>query len=110
MLRNMCNAACSIAHFIICIRLFLGKMHSYWFKGIEILQGRRQHGEKVGYCYPSRLEKTLYKWDINVPLVTKELRDFLLHLLSIKLYLLVKKRATVQFAEPTQSAPSHMIS
>jgi hypothetical protein len=29
--------------------------------------------EKVGYYYPSGLEKTLYKWDIYVPLVTKEL-------------------------------------
>jgi len=28
-------------------------MHSDWFNGIEILQGRWQHGEKVGYCYPS---------------------------------------------------------
>jgi hypothetical protein len=34
-------------------------MHSDWFNGIEILQGRWQHGEKVGYCYPSELEKTL---------------------------------------------------
>jgi hypothetical protein len=48
-------------------------MHSDWFNGIEILQGRWQHGEKVGYCYPSGLEKTLYKWDIYVPLVTKGL-------------------------------------
>jgi len=32
-------------------------MHSDWFNGIEILQGRLQHGEKVGYCYPSILEK-----------------------------------------------------
>jgi hypothetical protein len=39
-------------------------MHSDWFNGIEILQGRRQHGEKVGYCYSSGLEKTLCKWDI----------------------------------------------
>jgi hypothetical protein len=39
-------------------------MHSDWFKGIEILQGRWQHGDKVGYCYPSGLEKTLCKWDI----------------------------------------------
>jgi len=46
-------------------------MHSDWFNGIEILQGRLQHGEKVGYCYPSGLEKTLCKWDIYVPLVTK---------------------------------------
>jgi len=65
----------SIAHSIICTRLFRGKMHSDWFNGIEILQGRRQHGEKVGYCYPSGLEKTLCKWDIYtyVPLVTKGL-------------------------------------
>jgi len=62
-----------IAHSIICTRLFRGKMHSDWFKGIEILQGRWQHGEKVGYCYPSGLEKTLCKWDIYVPLVTKVL-------------------------------------
>ena len=48
-------------------------MHSDWFNGIEILQGRWQLGEKVGYCYPSGLEKTLFKWDIYVPLVTKVL-------------------------------------
>ena len=64
---------CSIAHCIICKRLFRGKTHSDWFDGIEILQGRWQHGEKVGYCYPSGLEKTLCKWDIYVPLVTKGL-------------------------------------
>ena len=29
--------------------------------------------KKVGYCYPSGLEKTLCKWDIYVPLVTKGL-------------------------------------
>jgi len=28
-------------------------MHSDWFNGIEILQGRWQNGGKVGYCYPS---------------------------------------------------------
>jgi hypothetical protein len=49
-------------------------MHSDWFNGIDILQGRWQHGEKVGYCYPSGLEKTLCKWDIHVPLVTKGLK------------------------------------
>jgi len=48
-------------------------MHSDWFNGIEILQGRWQHGEKVGYCYPSGLEKTLCKWGIYVLLVTKGL-------------------------------------
>jgi len=63
----------SIAHSIICTRQFHGKMHSDWFNGTEILQGSRQHGEKVGYCYPSRLEKTLCKWDVYVPLVTKGL-------------------------------------
>jgi hypothetical protein len=41
-------------------------MHSDWFNGIEILQGRWQHGEKVGYCYPSGLGKTLCKWGIYV--------------------------------------------
>jgi hypothetical protein len=49
-------------------------MHSDWFKGIDILQGRWQHGEKVGYCYPSGLEKTLCKWEVYVPLVTKGLK------------------------------------
>jgi hypothetical protein len=45
-----------------------GEIHSDWFNGIEILQGRWQRGEKVGYCYPSGLEeKTLCKWDIICP-------------------------------------------
>jgi hypothetical protein len=57
-----------------CAMLLCGKMHSDWFNGIEILQGRWLHGEKVGYCYPRGLEKTLCKWDINVPLVTEGLR------------------------------------
>jgi len=48
-------------------------MHSDWFNGIEILQGRCQHREKVGYCYLGGLEKTLCKWDIYVPLITKAL-------------------------------------
>ena len=65
----------SNAHSIICTRLFRGKMHSDWFNGIEILQGRWQHGKKLGYCYPSGLEKILCKWDIYVPLVTKELKN-----------------------------------
>ena len=56
----------SIAHSIICTLLFRGKMHSDWFNGIEILQSRWQHGEKVGYCYPSGLEKTLCKWDTRM--------------------------------------------
>jgi hypothetical protein len=60
---------------IIFTQLFRGKMHSDWFNRIEILQGRWQHGEKVGYCYPSGLEKTLCKWDTYVPLVTKGLMN-----------------------------------
>ena len=65
----------SIAHSIICTRLFRGKMHSDWFSGTEILQGRWQHGEKVGYCYPSGLENSLCKWETYsyAPLVTKGL-------------------------------------
>jgi hypothetical protein len=51
-------------------------MHSEWFNGIEILQGIWQHGEKVGYCYPRGLGKTLCKWDVYVPLVTKGLNNF----------------------------------
>jgi hypothetical protein len=72
---------CSIAHSIICTLLFRGKMHYDWFNGIEILQVRWQHAGKVGYCYPSGLEKTLCKWEIYVPLVTRGLSHdrFLLH-------------------------------
>jgi hypothetical protein len=65
----------SIAHSIICTWLFRGKMHADWFNGIEILQGRWQHEEEVGYCYPSGLGKTLCTWNIYVPLVTKGLTD-----------------------------------
>jgi hypothetical protein len=54
-------------------------MDSDWFNGIEILQGRWQHGENVGYYYPRRLEMTLCKWDIYVPLVTKGLMFEFLH-------------------------------
>jgi hypothetical protein len=49
-------------------------MYSDWFNGIEILQGRWQHVEKVGYCYPSGLKKTFFKWGIYAPLVTKGLK------------------------------------
>jgi hypothetical protein len=50
-------------------------MHSDRFSGIEIFQGRWQHGEKVGYCYPSGLEKTLCKWYTYDPPVTKVLKQ-----------------------------------
>ena len=33
--------------------------------------------EKVGCCYPSGLEKSLCKWDIYVPLVTKGLKQII---------------------------------
>jgi len=39
-------------------------MHSDWFHGVEILQGRWQHGEEMGYWYPCGLAKTMCKWDI----------------------------------------------
>ena len=48
-------------------------MHSDLLKGIQTFQGRWQYGEKVGSCYPSGLEKTLLKWNIYVPMVTKGL-------------------------------------
>jgi hypothetical protein len=76
---------CSIAHSIICARLFRRNMHSDWFNGTEILQGRWQHGEKVGYCYPSGFEKTLYKCDIYIyicPAGHKRVN----HLVSVTLY------------------------
>jgi hypothetical protein len=57
-------------------------MHFDRFNGIEILQGRWQHKEKVGYCYPSGLEKTLFKWDTYVPLVTKGLKKLMEEFLS----------------------------
>ena len=66
------------------ISLFLHCTQYHLYTGKCILTGsteqryfkvRWQHGEKVGYCYPSGLEKTLCKWDIYVPLVTKRLRS-----------------------------------
>ena len=64
--------------------MFRGKMHSDWFNGIEILQSRWQYGETVGYSYPSGFEKTLCKWDIYVPLVTKRLNNALIGILHNK--------------------------
>jgi hypothetical protein len=53
-------------------------MHSDWFHGVEIVQGRWQHGEEMGYWYPRGLAKTFCKWDIYVPLVMKRLKTSLL--------------------------------
>jgi hypothetical protein len=44
-------------------------MYSDWFNGIDILQGRWRHVEKVGYCYPSGLEKTLCMVKVKCTLV-----------------------------------------
>jgi hypothetical protein len=59
-------------------------MHSDCFNGIEILESRWQHREKLGYCYPSGLEKTLCKWDMYVLLVRKGLMQFKLPFNAIK--------------------------
>ena len=80
----LCAMLLCIAYSINCTRLFRGKMHSDWFNGVKILQDRWQHGENVGYCYPSGLEKTLCKWDIYVPLVTKGVKkswDTIVHII-----------------------------
>jgi hypothetical protein len=73
--REILLHACSIAHSIICTRLFCRKMHSDWFDGIEIFQGRWQHGEKWDILIPADLKKkkTLFKRDMYVTLVTKGL-------------------------------------
>jgi hypothetical protein len=47
--------------------ILTGSTEQRYFK----VDGRME--KKVGYCYPSRLEKTLCKWDTHVPLVTKGL-------------------------------------
>jgi hypothetical protein len=62
-------------------------MHSVWFNGTDILQGKWQHGEKVGYCYPSGLEKTLCKWEVYVPLVTKLLKNYIRLYTDVTAYL-----------------------
>jgi len=41
--------------------------------GTHMSHLQRVFSSPLGYCYPSRLEKTLCKWDICVPLVTKGL-------------------------------------
>jgi hypothetical protein len=66
---------CCIAHSNVCTQLFGRKMHSDWFHSVDIVQGRGQHGEEVGYWYPCRLEKTICKWDIYVPRVMKGLYE-----------------------------------
>jgi hypothetical protein len=69
----------STAHNIIFTWQFHRKICSDWFHGVKILQGRCQHGEEVRYWYPSRLEKTICKWDIYVPLVTKGVMNFIVN-------------------------------
>jgi len=58
----------SCIHSIIYTRLFCGKMHSDWFNGIELLQGRWQHGEKWDTVIPADLKRLfvsgtyMYRW------------------------------------------------
>jgi hypothetical protein len=47
-------------------------MHPNWFHGVELVHGRWQHGG-VEYWCPSRLERTICKWDMYVPLDTEGL-------------------------------------
>jgi hypothetical protein len=51
--------------------------------------------KKVGYCYPSRLEKTLSKWDIYVPLVTKGLNTQILNGLVKRCFVLQWKTSMI---------------
>jgi hypothetical protein len=53
------HVPCSIAHSIICTRLFRGKMHSDWLNGIEMLQGKMAAWRK--------------KWDTVIPADLKRL-------------------------------------
>jgi hypothetical protein len=92
---------------IICTRLFHGKMHSDWSNGIEILQRIRQHGEKVGYCYTSRLEKTLCKWYIHEPLVRKGLRLLLSPFQRLHLTLFLSEGRAGETWEPANKNKTH---
>ena len=59
---TVCNAACSIAHSIICtVRLFRGKMHSDWFNGIEILQDLGSMEKKWDTVIPADLKGLFVK-------------------------------------------------
>jgi hypothetical protein len=50
----------------------ISRKNAFWFNGI----GRWKKEEKVGYCYPNGLEKTLCKWDIHVPAAAHLLRSW----------------------------------
>jgi len=54
---------------------------------------------KVGYCYPSGLEKTLHKWDIYVPLVTKGLRKT-----NEKYFIFISRRMDFPFFNTTYAS------
>jgi hypothetical protein len=45
----------STTHSTISTQLFRGKIHFDWFHEVEILHGRWQDGETVGYLHPSGL-------------------------------------------------------
>jgi hypothetical protein len=51
----------------------------FWSRGtlcLTLSQGRRQHGEKVGYCYPNGLEKTPCKWYMYTVCLKSKCTDF----------------------------------
>jgi hypothetical protein len=49
----------------------------------------------LGYCYPSGLEKTLCKWEVYVPLVTKGLKQY--------------KKKTLFLLKTTQDRQTHSV-
>jgi hypothetical protein len=49
----------------------------------------------VGYCYSSGSEKTLFKWDIYVPLVTKVLNDPQLNVSLLVVFKLLRGAANI---------------
>jgi hypothetical protein len=81
-------------------------MHSDWFNGIEILQSRWQHGEKVEYSYPSGLENTLCKWELYVPLVTKRL---CIHFIHSAVCLNVRSKASSKASSPHSAIQSFLL-
>jgi hypothetical protein len=62
------STASCICHTVTAICRYRGKVGT----GLSVLWVAYA---KVGYCYPSWLEKTLCKWEIYVPLVTKGLKQ-----------------------------------
>jgi len=64
--------------------------------------------KKWEYCYPSGLEKTLCKWDIYVPLVTKGLRYKNLMKGGFRFYMIREKAATFFHLQPKYGLQEHI--